>query len=812
MECFAIRNLSFAYPGAKTCALSQVNMTVQAGQFITLTGPSGCGKSTLLRQLKTQLTPAGDRTGEILFEGMPLEKVDLRTQTSRIGFVMQDPESQIVTDKVWHELAFGLESLGCDTPAIRRRVAEMAGFFGMEDWFHRDVGTLSGGQKQILSLAAVMTLQPSVLILDEPTAQLDPIAASDFLTAVYRINRELGTAVIISEHRLEEVLPMSDGVCVMEAGQILCSGSPAQVGERLREMGSRQFAGMPAPVRIYAAVPPFGDCPVTVREGRRWLTEYRDARGLGELPPEPEHPSHDGTPALELREVWFRYERESADILRGLNLKAWPGELLALLGGNGAGKTTALSLMAGLQKPYGGQVRLFGEDARNRRSAFSNTAFLPQAPRLLFTGKTVGEDLRAFLGKDPEKEKKIRDAAERCRIGELLDRHPFDLSGGECQRAALAKLLLQKPRLLLLDEPTKGMDADFKEAFYQILKSLLREGVCVVMVSHDVEFCAKYADRCLLLFDGAVSGGGTPRAFFGGNNFYTTAANRMARELLTGAVTAEDVIAACGGDPAGPGSGIGEEKRLEPAPVPVQKSAPEQPERPILRRGTVFALLFLLLAAPLTIFLGIRCFGDRRYTMISLLILAEAMIPFALLFERRRPQARELVLVAVLCGIGVAGRAAFAAVPGFKPVMAVVILSGVALGAETGFLVGAMTMFVSNFFFGQGPWTPWQMFAMGLIGFLAGLLFLRRQEWGRRVPLCVFGILAALVIYGGIMNPASVIMVHSRPTWEMLQAAYLTGIPVDALHGAATAVFLWIFTGPFLEKLRRVRLKYGLTI
>ncbi len=816
MEYFAVRDLTFTYPGAVVPALSHIDLTLQAGQFVTLTGPSGCGKSTLLRLMKPALSPHGTQSGEVLFKGSSLSGMDLRTQAAQIGFVMQDPESQIVTDKVWHELAFGLESLGMDTPTIRRRVAEMASYFGIEAWFHRDVRTLSGGQKQLLCLASIMAMQPAVLLLDEPTAQLDPIAAADFLETVSRINRELGTAVLITEHRLEEVLPMSDAVYVMDEGRILCGGSPARVGEKLRESQNTQFLSMPAAMRIYAAVPPFGTCPVTVREGRQWLAAYRDARGLGDVPPAPVPSVRSGTPALELEEVWFRYEKKEQDVLKGLSLQAYPGEFLAVLGGNGAGKSTALALAAGLHRPYRGRVRLFGEDAEKNGPGSGKVSMLPQDARTLFVKKTVGEDLRACLERTAEGEARLAEAAARCHIGTLLDRHPYDLSGGECQRAALAKLLLRAPRLLLLDEPTRGMDAAFKEEFFEILNGLLRDGVCIVMVSHDIEFCARYAHRCALVFDGAAASEGTPRAFFGGNSFYTTAANRMAREMLPDAVTAEDVIAACGGKPFQGSRGTPRTVQIEET-VPSaqdphsQGAAPPPPvKRPKLTRQTITAFLILLVLVPLTILAGVRLFGDRRYTLISLLILAEALTPFTLLFERRKPQARELVVIAVLCAIGVAGRGAFAMVPSFKPVMAVVILSGVALGAETGFLVGAMTMFVSNFFFGQGPWTPWQMFAMGLIGFLAGLLFSERIGTVRKVLLCIFGALAAFVIYGGIMNPASVVMVHAYPTWEMIWAAYLTGVPVDAVHALATVVFLWLFAKPFLEKIERVRVKYGL--
>ena len=253
-ELLHLENYSFTYPQQRRPALSHVTLTVPEGAFMVLCGPSGCGKSTLLRQLKTALAPHGLREGEITFCGTPLAQIPSRRQAAEIGFVQQSPENQVVTDKVWHELAFGLESLGFDTPTIRRRVAEMASFFGIQDWFYKNVTELSGGQKQLLSLASVMVMQPRVLILDEPTSQLDPIAASDFLQTLGRINRELGTTVLLTEHRLEEALPLATHAAVMDGGRLLCTGTPAEVGGLLRQEGHRMFLAMPSAMRIWASV------------------------------------------------------------------------------------------------------------------------------------------------------------------------------------------------------------------------------------------------------------------------------------------------------------------------------------------------------------------------------------------------------------------------------------------------------------------------------------------------------------------------------------------------------------------------------
>ncbi len=829
METFVIRDLSFTYPSGEKPALSGISFSVDRGEFVVLCGPSGCGKTTLLRQLKTVLSPHGERTGEILFEGRPLDGVDQRTQSARIGFVRQSPEDQIVTDKVWHELAFGLESLGFDTPAIRGRVAEMASFFGIESWFHRNVSELSGGQKQLLNLASIMAMQPSVLVLDEPTSQLDPIAASDFLAAVGRINRELGTTVIMTEQRLEEVFPMSDRVLVMDGGRLIAEGAPEEVGSRLRESGHPMFLAMPCAMRVFSALGGEGRSPVTVREGREWLEKQAVSKNLRELPDEKKDgPSET---ALELSEVWFRYDRNGADVLRGASLSVRKGELFALLGGNGAGKTTALNAAAGLRKPYRGSVKASG-----------SLGVLPQDPRTLFVKKTVREDLREVFDQRhtgaEELGSRIGRVSSLCRLGGLLERHPYDLSRGEQQRAALAKVLLTEPEILLLDEPTKGLDAEFKQELAGILSELKKRGTTVFMVSHDVEFCAEFADRCALMFDGTVVTEGTPREFFSGNSFYTTSASRMARETVPGAVTVNDIVYAFGGElpprPKAPepgpedgtGTGGGKDKDTVRGPVAAREKASVAPKtirsgRPEvgsletsqrLPKRTVAAAVMILLLIPLTIWAGVRFFGGRKYYAIALLVLFETMLPFALVFEGRKPQARELVTIAVVCAIGVAGRAAFFMLPNFKPVLAIVIIAGVALGAETGFLVGAVTMLVSNMLFGQGPWTPWQMFAMGITGFLAGLLFRRGPLCRNRLVLCVFGALSALIIYGGIMNPAAALMWSQDLDLRILLSYYATGLPVDLVHAAATALFLWIGARPLLEKLDRIKLKYGLLV
>ena len=396
MAHFQIKDLSFSYAGAKGKeSLHSVNLSIEKGEYIVLCGKSGSGKTTLLRQLKSVLAPHGKRSGEILFNGLSLDKVSQRDQSSKIGYVMQNPDDQIVTDKVWHELAFGLESLGCDQKTMRARVAEMACYFGIADWFHRDVANLSGGQKQLLNLASIMAMQPEILILDEPTSQLDPIAASDFLNTVRKINTELGTTVIVTEHRLEDIFPYADRAIVMDAGRVIADDTPRNIGKLLYEQKNDMFAAMPTPVRVFYGANGNGDCPLTVREGRNWLSKaYTDPK-VSTLQVAPLDEEIDD-PALSLKELWFRYEKDSPDVLRGVSAEVPMGSLYAIVGGNGAGKSTTLKAICGICRPYRGGVKVFGKPIEKYKSAelFGGClAMLPQDPKSLFVKKTVREDL-----------------------------------------------------------------------------------------------------------------------------------------------------------------------------------------------------------------------------------------------------------------------------------------------------------------------------------------------------------------------------------------------------------------------------------
>ena len=590
-----IEKLSFVYPtqpngkapdnktaaeNTGTAALKNCSLHINEGEFVVLCGRSGCGKTTLLRLIKREIAPHGKRTGNIFYNDLPIESLDLHTSASEIAYVAQNPEAQIVTDKVWHEMAFGMENLGADTEKIRLRVGETANYFGINTWFRRETATLSGGQKQLLNLAAAMTMAPRLLLLDEPTSQLDPIAATNFINTLYKLNRGMGITVIIAEHRLEELFPIADRVIVMDGGEVIANDAPRKVCRMLSD--HPVSAAFPAATRIFAGIfqktggnsktegvqnaeaPSLENIPLTVREGREFLKAFVGNRPVAgdeiknkneSLSPESvcgeAVDAVDAPPAVVMKNVWFRYERNSADILRGTGLSVKCGEIFSVLGGNGSGKTTMLKVLSGISCAYRGKTELFGKNIKDYSRIglhHGNVALLPQNVDSVFIKKTVREDLldicRIMGMLREESGRAVDEMAERLGISEFVraDRHPYDLSGGEMQKCALAKVLLTRPRLLLLDEPTKGIDAYAKNGLGEILKSLKSGGVTVIIVTHDVEFAAEVSDRVALFFDGEVLSPATPQKFFGSNYFYTTAPSRISRDIFTDTVTVSDLL------------------------------------------------------------------------------------------------------------------------------------------------------------------------------------------------------------------------------------------------------------------------------
>lgn len=535
MEKIRIEQLNFTYPLSENRALTDISCTINKSEFVVVCGKSGCGKSTLLRHLKKQMMPYGKRSGSVFIDGVEIEDIEERRGVVQVGFIQQNPEAQIVTDKVWHELAFGLENLGLANHVIKRRVAEMANYFGIQTWFRKDVNELSGGQKQLLNLASVMVMQPEVLVLDEPTSQLDPIATSDFLNTLHKINKELGTTIVISEHRLEEIIPVADKVMVMDQSRIVVYDKPEHIGEKLYDEDQAKrhpmFDGMPTVIRVFQSLNDIEGSPLTIRDGRLLLEEkLQNVRQVN--PAQELVEGQKNEIAFSLKDLWFKYDKESPFVLRGAALAVEKGQWHCMLGGNGAGKSTVLKALCGAIKIQRGKIKV--ADA-------CKLAMVPQNPQALFTEITAEEELFEGTLSTLTEEEKIAEVEEMLTIMEiehLRTSNPYDLSGGEQQRLAIGKVLLTRPDILLLDEPTKGLDPFFKKTLAGIFSALQKRGITIFMVSHDIEFCAEYGQICSMFFDGEIVSADRARPFFAGNSFYTTAANKLLRnwnpQIVTG--------------------------------------------------------------------------------------------------------------------------------------------------------------------------------------------------------------------------------------------------------------------------------------
>ncbi|WP_270772140.1 ABC transporter ATP-binding protein [Intestinibacter bartlettii] len=560
MEILRVDGLKFSYPNQLKKALNNINFSIDEGDFVLICGESGCGKSTLLRHLKPELSPHGQVSGDIYYYSQKINDYSSKQLASEIGYVLQNPDSQIVTDKVWHELAFGLENMGLDTQSIRLRVAEMASFFGIQGWFRKNVNDLSGGQKQLLNLASIMAMQPKILILDEPTSQLDPIAAKDFIDTLVRINKELSTTIIMTEHNLEDIYSVCDKVIVMEDGKVICNDTNYKVADILSgDKNHKMFKSLPTPSKIYNQLNGYlegaSKSPLTVKDCRQWLNDSMDEvtiTKLDDTETEINISKKDREIAIELKDVYFQYNKISEPTIRDLSFKVFKGEIYSILGGNGTGKSTTLSLVARQRKPQRGKIFINNIEMKkyNNKSLYENNlALLPQNPQSLFVFETVREDLEEVLilkNKDRKYiDKEVKRVSKLLDIEHLLEHHPYDLSGGELQRAGMAKVMLLNPKIILLDEPTKGLDAYCKEEIGKMLMKLRDMGVTIVVVSHDIEFSARYSDRCAMFFDGSIVSEGTPKEFFLGNNFYTTVSNRIARNIFEDTLIYEDVVSLC---------------------------------------------------------------------------------------------------------------------------------------------------------------------------------------------------------------------------------------------------------------------------
>ncbi len=589
-----IRDLTFAYAAGDEPVLSDINIDIGSGEFVIIMGSSGSGKTTLLKMLKRNMIPAGRYSGRVYIYGKEADKLTDRENAAGIGYVSQDPDNQIVTDKVWHELAFGLENLGMDNVTIRKKVAEMSEYFGITGWYDREVSKLSGGQKQILNLASVMVMQPGILLLDEPTANLDPLAAIRFLDVVKRINQELGVTVVMVEHNLEHIYADADRIIAIDKGRVAANSSPKKAAADIIAAGSFLIEGLPVASRLYAgynkkngnSVVSYNnvnidsnnkdnhilsdEIPLTVKEGRWWYVNYKKVYGkditkdkdkinnfagksiindkvikkdvleednitgnknkkrIGFIKKNnlENKSSRKNTDNIEntvcqLKNVSYSYNKKLPYIIDGVDVSFKEGRITAILGGNGAGKSTMLKLIAGIIEPVRGKI------ISNKR-----IIMLPQDPKAVFTEVSVEEELAEVLmdkgngiyNNMPMEDKReiVEQIIEEFGLNDIRKNNPYDISGGQQEKLAIAKVLLLKPEVLLLDEPTNGLDPYFKKTLGKLLKKINAGGVTIIIVSHDLEFVDSFCDDVIMLFDRKVVAQDSTHKFLRDNMFYTT--------------------------------------------------------------------------------------------------------------------------------------------------------------------------------------------------------------------------------------------------------------------------------------------------
>lgn len=501
MDAASVKNLTFTWPDGEQPLFSEVSFALAAGSFTLLLGPTGSGKSTLLRHLCPALFPPGERHGELHLGGT-------------VGYVAQNPAAQAVTDTVLHELAFGLENQSLPPDKIGARVMETACALGLTHLLERSTADLSGGELQLVNAAAALALDPALLVLDEPLSQLDPVAAREFLSLLTKAREELGTTILLTAHELTDLLPLADRVLYLAGGRLTSYDSPREFVRRCPE---EYLPSLPAAPALWKRLGGH-TLPLTVAQGRGWVAE----RQPGHRSFSPQTP--EGDPLLTARDVWFRYDGRGNYILRGLDLTLQAGTLTALVGGNGSGKSTALKVLAGVERPHRGKAK------------GSRTALLPQDPRALFVSDRVEQDLLMTGNKDT-----VYRLAEELGALPLLSRYAGDLSGGELQKCALIMALATEAPVLLLDEPTKGMDAAARDQALELLKGYAAQGRAILLCTHELELAAR-TDVCTMMGLGRIISGAPSREFFLENRQYTTPVRRMTRGLIEGCVLPEDLI------------------------------------------------------------------------------------------------------------------------------------------------------------------------------------------------------------------------------------------------------------------------------
>lgn len=534
-------HLTFTYPDQKVPVIADITLQIERGQFVVIAGATGSGKTTLINHFKKELMPNGDRQGGVFINHRPIADLSKLESARTVGYVGQDPTVQPIMSTVIDELAFSLENVGEPSTEIERRIAELANYLGLDQLLHQPIEALSGGQLQLVNLASVLILRPEVILLDEPAAQLDPLSTQHFFEVLNRIHEELGITIVMTEHHLGSVLALTDRLILLQDKRVSFDGSPRNgLAKMAVDPKLQYFVPQVSQLFLNTALQ-LKPLPISVAEGQKLIVDkqlkFRDTM-------KPTSTSNFDQSILTARNLTFSFDHQR-NVIDRLDLNVSSGDWLSIVGKNGSGKSTLLSILAGLRIPQHGKAKISNQVVWKMPtgSRIHTVSFLSQTPSLQFGEESVEAELKQQAKElqleFPDKQVKIM--VDRLHLGSLLKQSPFDISGGQKQLLGVGLALLAAPTLLILDEPTKGLDPFTKHFLGQILKEVNASGVTILMASHDMEFSAEYATHCAFMFDGHLNTVLPTRDFFANNFFFTTPVNRLLRTQVPMAIQPADV-------------------------------------------------------------------------------------------------------------------------------------------------------------------------------------------------------------------------------------------------------------------------------
>ena len=531
-----INNVTFTYAEGKKPALNDVSLSINDSEFILIAGPSGCGKSTLCRCING-LVPSfygGKISGSVTVQNINTLHTPTKEMAKTVGMVFQDPENQLMATDVEREIAFGLENLGLSKTLMAKRIEEVLDTVGIDHLRHRQITTLSGGEKQKTAIAAVLVLHPEILVLDEPTSELDPKGAEEVIQLVKRLNEEFGLTVLLVEHRIDRVLQSVDRLILMNNGMIAYDGNPRDwihhVGDTLPDIG------VPPITRLSVALQKKNidtKTPLTIKEGRQNFSSVFKSKKFKKTDFSSIRKSKNSNDSVvAIKNLWYKYP-DSPTILRGINLSISKGEFVSLIGRNASGKTTLAKMLNGLLKPTKGTVEINGINTTKTsvETLSKYVGYVFQDPNVHLFADTVEEEITFMmhnLGFSPKStEESLEKMLKQFNLNYCRYAYPRSLSTGEKQRVALSSVLAANPQLLILDEPTRGLDYELKKTLMHHLKTYQQNGGTILLITHDIELIAEFGERVLLISEGNIVADGTKHDVLSNSLHFSPQINRL---------------------------------------------------------------------------------------------------------------------------------------------------------------------------------------------------------------------------------------------------------------------------------------------